>query len=143
MVTSKHFCPLAIIGDRLGDPVPGFDAAHQAGSCTTISAPEVLGSDRAVLSIASLSGIAGEPCWQLTRHTGMTITIKFTSEELELLTALASDQLFRRQFIDPRLPGYKSNPAEIKLGKDLVERLRQMSDRAKGVTVSKRTAATV
>jgi hypothetical protein len=70
----------------------------------------------------------------------MTITVKLTSEELDLLTALASDQLFRRQFIDPRLPGYKPNPAEVRMGKELVERLRQMGDRAKGVTVPKRTA---
>jgi hypothetical protein len=53
----------------------------------------------------------------------MTITVKLTSEELDLLTALASDQLFRRQFIDPRLPGYKPNPAEVRQGKELVERL--------------------
>ena len=66
------------------------------------------------------------------------ITVKLTPEELDLLTALASDQLFRRQYIDPRLPGYKSNPAEVRAGKELVERLRQMSDQAKGGPVSKR-----
>jgi hypothetical protein len=55
---------------------------------------------------------------------------------------LASDQLFRRQYIDPRLPGYKSNPAEVKVGKELVERLRQMSDRAKGGPIAKRNGAT-
>jgi hypothetical protein len=66
------------------------------------------------------------------------ITVKLTPEELDLLTALASDQLFRRQYIDPRMPGYKSNPAEVKVGKELVERLRQMSDQAKGGPVSKR-----
>jgi hypothetical protein len=41
------------------------------------------------------------------------ITVKLTPEELDLLTALASDQLFRRQYIDPRMPGNKSNPAEV------------------------------
>jgi hypothetical protein len=70
------------------------------------------------------------------------ITVKLTPEELDLLTALASDQLFRRQYIDPRLPGYKSNPAEVRVGKELVERLRQMADRAKGAPVSKRNGAT-
>ena len=72
----------------------------------------------------------------------MTITLKLTPEELDLLTALASDQLFRRQFIDPRLPGYKSNPAEVRAGKELVERLRQLADRAKGTPAARRTAAT-
>jgi hypothetical protein len=70
------------------------------------------------------------------------ITVKLTPEELDLLTALASDQLFRRQYIDPRMPGYKSNPAEVKVGKELVERLRQMADQAKGTPVSKRNGTT-
>jgi len=52
------------------------------------------------------------------------ITVKFTTEELKLLTTLASDQLFRREFIDPRMPGHKSNSAETSLGKALVARLR-------------------
>lgn len=60
-----------------------------------------------------------------------TITIKLTAKELELLTALAADQLFRREFIDPRLPGNKSNPAEVDFGKKLVERLRLIADPTK------------
>jgi hypothetical protein len=59
------------------------------------------------------------------------ITVKLSARELELLTALASDQLFRREFIDPRLPGHNSNPAEVMLGKKLVERLRLMADPSK------------
>ena len=60
------------------------------------------------------------------------ITLKFTAKELELLSNLASDQLFRREFIDPRLPGYKTNSAELSLGKMLVERLRIVTGRANG-----------
>ena len=71
------------------------------------------------------------------------ITVKLTAKELELLSSLASDQLFRREFIDPRLPGYKSNPAELSLGKKLIERLRVMSDRAKGIPLPRRNGATV
>jgi len=56
------------------------------------------------------------------------VTLKLTVEELRLLASLASDQLFRREFIDPNMPGYKSNLAEMKLGKALVERLRLMTD---------------
>lgn len=59
-----------------------------------------------------------------------SITVKFTAKELELLSSLASDQLFRREFIDPRLPGYKSNASELSLGKQLVERMRLLTDRA-------------
>ena len=61
------------------------------------------------------------------------ITLKLTAKELELLSSLASDQLFRREFIDPRMPGYKSDPAELSLGKRLIERLRVMTDRVKGM----------
>jgi hypothetical protein len=60
------------------------------------------------------------------------ITLKLTPKELELLSSLASDQLFRREFIDPRFPGCKTNPEELSAGKKLVERFRLMSDRAKG-----------
>ena len=58
------------------------------------------------------------------------ITVKLTDQELGLLTNLASDQLFRREFIDPKMPGYKFNPGELSMGKKLVERLKLMSDRA-------------
>lgn len=70
------------------------------------------------------------------------ITVKLTAREVELLTTLASDQLFRREFIDPRLPGYKSNPADLSFGKKLVERLRLMADRAKRMPLPRRNGAT-
>ncbi|HXR74390.1 MAG TPA: hypothetical protein VN737_00370 [Bryobacteraceae bacterium] len=56
------------------------------------------------------------------------ITLKLTIEELELLASLASDQLFRREFIDPKMPGHRSNSEEVKLGKALVGRLKLMVD---------------
>jgi hypothetical protein len=55
-------------------------------------------------------------------------TVKLTFTELELLTALASDQLFRREFIDPKMPGYKGKASDVNLGKALVERLRGILD---------------
>jgi hypothetical protein len=60
----------------------------------------------------------------MTSRTNARIAVKLTARELELLTTLASDQLFRREFIDPKIPGFKSNSAEVSLGKALVERLR-------------------
>lgn len=71
------------------------------------------------------------------------ITVKLTTKELETLTSLASDQLFRREFVDPRMPGYKSNPAELSLGKKLVERLRLMADREKRMPLPRRNGAAV
>ena len=55
------------------------------------------------------------------------IKIEVTPEELMLLTTLLSDQLFRREFIDPKMPGYKGDPAELAMGKDLVLRLKSMA----------------
>jgi hypothetical protein len=70
------------------------------------------------------------------------ISLKFTSRELELLSSLAADQLFRREFIDPRMPGYKPNPGDLSLGKKLVERLRMTVDRAnKDISPPKRNGA--
>ena len=59
------------------------------------------------------------------------VALKLTLEELRLLTTLASDQLFRRQFIDPRMPGHRPNSEEMNLGKALVVRLRLMLDEEK------------
>ena len=56
------------------------------------------------------------------------INFVVTVEELRLLASLASDQLFRRQFIDPRMPGYKGSPEEVDLGKALVGRMRLIID---------------
>jgi hypothetical protein len=52
------------------------------------------------------------------------ITLALTVEELQLLTSLASDQLFRREFIDPKMPGHKTNLSEIHLAKSLINRLK-------------------
>ena len=71
------------------------------------------------------------------------ISVKFTARELELLSGLASDQLFRREFIDSRLPGHKSNPGDVSLGKQLVERLRSVTDKATRAPVARKNGATV
>lgn len=60
------------------------------------------------------------------------IKIEVTPQELSLMTTLMSDQLFRREFIDPKMPGYKGDPAELALGKDLVLRLRTIVRLASG-----------
>lgn len=52
------------------------------------------------------------------------ITLKFTAMELDILTGLAADQLFRKEFIDSRMPGFKSNAPELNVGKQLVQRMR-------------------
>jgi len=54
------------------------------------------------------------------------IKLELTVEELLLITSLAADQLFRKEFIDRRMPGYKADPAESAMGEDLVVRLRSL-----------------
>lgn len=63
-----------------------------------------------------------------------SINFPVTVEELRLLASLASDQLFRRQFIDPRMPGYKGSPEDVALGKALVGRMRLIIDETQHIT---------
>ena len=71
------------------------------------------------------------------------ITVKLTAREIELLCNLAADELFRREFIDLRLPGFNSNPAELSFAKKLVERLRVSASRASGMPAPMRHATAV
>ena len=67
------------------------------------------------------------------------VTLRLTVEELGLLATLAGDQLFRKEFIDPRMPGYKIDSREMSIGKAIVARLRRMVDPAAADRVSART----
>ena len=62
-----------------------------------------------------------------------SIRIELTLEELLLVSTLLSDQLFRREFIDPKMPGYKGDPAELAMGKDLILRLKSMARESCGI----------
>jgi hypothetical protein len=64
------------------------------------------------------------------------INFAVTVDELRLLASLASDQLFRRQFIDPKMPGYKGNREEVDIGKALVGRMKLIIDGGTGHTTS-------
>jgi hypothetical protein len=72
-----------------------------------------------------------------------SIHLTLTTEEAELLSSLASDQLFRKEFIDPKMPGHKTNKEAIRLGKQLVERLQSMANEAKGVQPLRKNAPSV
>lgn len=60
------------------------------------------------------------------------LTLEFTVEELSVLTTMASNQLFRKQFIDPKMPGFTQNPEELGMCKNLVGRLRSAIDAERG-----------
>jgi len=62
------------------------------------------------------------------------LKLEVTQQELMLLISLMSDQLFRREFIDPKMPGYKGDPAEVAMGKELVVRLKSVIRQATEVS---------
>ena len=71
------------------------------------------------------------------------IPVKLTAKELELLSNLASDQLFRREFIDSRIPGYQFNHADLSLGKKLIEQFRTITEKAKGMPAPRKAGVAV
>jgi hypothetical protein len=54
------------------------------------------------------------------------ISLELTAEDLRILLSLASDALFREQFIDTRMPGFQLNTERLQHSKNLVTRLQQI-----------------
>jgi len=52
------------------------------------------------------------------------INLRFTLAELEILLGLATDQLFRREFIDSKIPGCRLDVSALDVGKQLVQRMK-------------------
>jgi hypothetical protein len=48
-----------------------------------------------------------------------------TFQELEVLLPLATDQLFRNEFIDRRIPGFQKGHAEIQAAKATVNQIKE------------------
>ncbi len=71
-----------------------------------------------------------------------SISVKLTAKELDLLSSLAADQLFQREFVDARFPGHKTNHADLNLGKQLIERLKILTAKANGNPVPKKLGTT-
>ena len=65
------------------------------------------------------------------------LTVELTSEELGVLTTMASDQLFRKQFIDPKMPGYRTDAEELDLCKQVVAKLKLLIDSRKPISETK------
>lgn len=59
--------------------------------------------------------------------TMTSVNLKLTLNELDVLTSLAADQLFRREFIDPKMPGHRADSARLALGKALLSRLQLLA----------------
>ncbi len=59
------------------------------------------------------------------------ISISLTLEELQALTTLADNQLFRVKYIDPKMPGYSIQPKELEVASSAVQALTEALKAAK------------
>ncbi|HYM05132.1 MAG TPA: hypothetical protein VEU11_01100 [Terriglobales bacterium] len=60
--------------------------------------------------------------------------LHLTIEELEVLLPLASDQLFRNEFIDIRIPGFEQNREKLQSAKAVVSRIKERLHQAQQQT---------
>jgi hypothetical protein len=60
------------------------------------------------------------------------ITVPLTVEELQALVTLTENQFFRMKFLDPKMPGYKARPDELKAAQSAVAVIRKVLDKEKG-----------
>jgi len=61
------------------------------------------------------------------------ITIQLTTEELQALLTLADNQFFRIKYIDPKLPGHKARPEELRAAQSAVQVLQNALKAVKGL----------
>jgi hypothetical protein len=54
------------------------------------------------------------------------LRLELPAEELKALLTLAEDQLFRMKFIDPKLPGHRSNPDLVRAAESAIEALKEL-----------------
>jgi hypothetical protein len=53
------------------------------------------------------------------------IRVDLSAVELEALIKLAEDQLFRVKFIDPKMPGHRKDPEQVRAAESAVSTLRE------------------
>ncbi len=64
------------------------------------------------------------------------ITLQLTAEELQALVTLSQNQFFRLKYIDPKMPGYKVHPEELRAAQSAVQVLQDALKREKGFKLS-------
>ncbi|HKW99488.1 MAG TPA: hypothetical protein VJN43_17235 [Bryobacteraceae bacterium] len=60
------------------------------------------------------------------------ITVELTADELRTLVKLSDNQFFRLKYIDPKMPGYKANPEELRTAQSAVQVLQEALKKEKG-----------
>jgi hypothetical protein len=72
------------------------------------------------------------------------IIVQLTGDELRALVKLSDNQFFRLKYIDPRLPGYKADPEEMRITQSAVQVLQEALKKEKAFKVTPiKTAATL
>lgn len=61
------------------------------------------------------------------------IAIELTLEELEALVTLSNNQFFRMKYIDPKIPGHKERPEELRAAQSAVQALETALKAKKGI----------
>ena len=69
------------------------------------------------------------------------ITVRFTAEELQAAAKLSEDQFFRLKYIDPKMPGYKVHPEELRTAQSAVQVLQEALRKEKGPRVASSVAS--
>ena len=60
------------------------------------------------------------------------VCIELTMEELQALITLADNQFFRMKYIDPKIPGHKERPDELRAAQSAVQVLQNALNAKKG-----------
>ena len=60
------------------------------------------------------------------------ISVGLSAVELEALIKLAEDQLFRVKFIDPKMPGHRKNPEQLRAAESAVSTLKESLPKGPG-----------
>lgn len=68
------------------------------------------------------------------------IKVELTVEELQALVTLAENQFFRMKYLDPKIPGYKAKPDELRAAQSAVATIHKALNDEKGFPA--RTAET-
>lgn len=63
------------------------------------------------------------------------IGINLSVEQIEVLLALADNQIFRMKYIDPKLPGHKAVPETLETARTAVQALQEALKTVKGSPV--------
>jgi hypothetical protein len=53
------------------------------------------------------------------------IRLELSLQELKAVTALVEDQLFRVKFIDPKIPGHKNDPEQLRAAESALANLKE------------------